>query len=304
MSTPLTRRDFVAATSAVLTTALLPRSLAAASASAPASWPIGCFNRPWTKWSYDTTLDGIKAAGYAWTGLLSPTKDDPFTNASATPEYLAALKQKIAARGLKLNMTALRVKHTVPLAEAIADVRQQLTNAHTVGAEFALTFGVDKPEHYDAYFKVMADAAAFAQERGIKVVLKPHGGGSGASDEIRKAMKAVGHRNFKVWYDAGNIIYYTGKDPVAELEPIAEHVAGFCAKDCSVATVNGQRKPDVMIQFGTGQVDFAGVFRKLKAAGFQGPIMVECCKIGATAEETTANARANRLFLEKTLAAL
>jgi hypothetical protein len=30
--------------------------------------------------------------------------------------------------------------------------------------------------------------------------------------------------------------------------------------------------------------------------------MVECCKVGATAEETMANARANRLFLEKVLA--
>jgi hypothetical protein len=30
--------------------------------------------------------------------------------------------------------------------------------------------------------------------------------------------------------------------------------------------------------------------------------MVECCKVGATAEETMANARANRTFLEKVLA--
>ena len=87
-----------------------------------------------------------------------------------------------------------------------------------------------------------------------------------------------------------------GTDPLAELEPIAKHVTGFCAKDCAVP------KGDVMIQFGTGKVDFAAVFATLKAAGFDGPIMVECCKIGATAEETTANARANRTFLETVLA--
>jgi sugar phosphate isomerase/epimerase len=75
-----------------------------------------------------------------------------------------------------------------------------------------------------------------------------------------------------------------------------QHVTGFCAKDCA------SEKGDVMIQFGAGKVDFAAVFRRLKAAGFNGPIMVECCKIGATAEETTANAKANRLFLEKVLA--
>lgn len=297
-----TRRQFLATSATALAVSLLPSAARAAAAKpaqgSPSSWPIGCFNRPWTKWSYDEALDSIKAAGYQWTGLLTPTKTDVFTNAAAAPEYLAALKQKIAARGLKVNMTALRMKHNIPLADAIADTRKQIENAHTVGAEFALTFGVDKPEHYAQYFKVMADAAAFAQERKIKVVLKPHGGGSGASDEIRNAMKAVGHPNFKVWYDAGNIIYYTGKDPIAELEPIAEHVTGLCAKDC------GGQKSDVMIQFGTGKVDFVGLFRKLKGAGFNGPIMVECCKIGATPQETMENARANRLFLEKALAAV
>ena len=115
----------------------------------------------------------------------------------------------------------------------------------------------------------MADAAAFGQERGVKIVMKPHGGGSGSSNEILHVIKAVGHPNFKIWYDAGNIIFYTGKDPVTELDPIVQHVTGFCAKDC------GAQRGDVMIQFGTGKVDFAGVFKKLKSAGFNGPIMVE-----------------------------
>jgi hypothetical protein len=35
------------------------------------------------------------------------------------------------------------------------------------------------------------------------------------------------------------------------------------------------------------------------SAGFNGPILVEGVKVGATAEETTASARANREFLEK-----
>jgi sugar phosphate isomerase/epimerase len=117
-------------------------------------------------------------------------------------------------------------------------------------------------------------------------------------------MQAVAHPNFKVWYDAGNIIYYTGKDPVAELEPIVQHVTGFCAKDCAVQMVDGKRKPDVMIQFGAGQVDFAAVFRALKRGGFNGPIMVECCKIGATPQETADNARANREFLKRVIASV
>jgi sugar phosphate isomerase/epimerase len=59
-----------------------------------------------------------------------------------------------------------------------------------------------------------------------------------------------------------------------------------------------------MSQFGTGKVDFKGVFAKFKAVGFNGPIMVEGVKVGATPEETTANAKSNREFMEQTLAAV
>ena len=55
---------------------------------------------------------------------------------------------------------------------------------------------------------------------------------------------------------------------------------------------------------GDGQVDFKAVFSKLKAAGFNGPVMVECCALGETPEVVTANARANRVFLEKLFATL
>src|SRR5256885_11327232 len=95
-------------------------------------WPIGCFNRPWTTWSFDETLKQIKAAGYQTTGLLTRTKDEPFIGADATPEYLARLKQRLAASGLKANMGALRSRHNIPLNESIKDVRQQIANAETL----------------------------------------------------------------------------------------------------------------------------------------------------------------------------
>ena len=109
----------------------------------------------------------------------------------------------------------------------------------------------------------MADGAAYADKRKINVVLKPHGGGSGASEEILRCMEKVGHANFKVWYDAGNIIYYTGKDPLAELEPVVKYVTGFCAKDCPAP------KGEVMSQFGTGKVDFSSDLRAAQGGGIQ-----------------------------------
>src|SRR3977135_3722189 len=144
--------------------------------SASVGWPIGCFNRPWTTWSFDETLKQIKAAGYQTTGLLTRTKDEPFIGADATPEYLATLKQRIAGSGLKANMGALRSRHNVPMAESIREVRQQIANADALALSSLLTFGVDKPEEYQHYYRVMSDAAAYAQERRTTLAMKPHGG--------------------------------------------------------------------------------------------------------------------------------
>jgi sugar phosphate isomerase/epimerase len=261
-------------------------------------WQVGCFNRPWTRWSFDQTLKEIKAAGFKTAGLLTRTRAEPFIGAEATAEYLEELKSRIAAAGLTANMGALRSRHDIPLADSISEVRKQIDNARLLSLKYVLSFGADKPGEFTHYAGVMSDAAAYAQDNEIMLAMKPHGGISGASGEILRVIKEVNHRNFSIWYDAGNIIYYTGKDPVAELDPIARHVTGFCAKDCA------KSNEDVMIQFGSGRVDFAAVFKKLKTAGFNGPVMVECCKMGQTPEETTANASANREFLERVMASI
>jgi sugar phosphate isomerase/epimerase len=265
-------------------------------------WPIGAFNRPWAgdkkNWGYDAALNGMKSAGYRLTGLLTRTEKQPFTGADATEEYLTDLKQKIAAHGLTAVMAALRTKDDLPLEEQIKDMRKQIDNAKFVGVEFLLTFGVGKEEYYENYYKLMHDAAAYSQERGLKLVLKPHGGSSGDAEEIIRCLEKVKHPNFKVWFDAGNIIYYTGKDPLEQLKPVVQHVTGFCAKDCD------KQKGSVWLEFGTGKVDFPAVFGELKKSGFNGPVMVECCALGDTADFVTENMRKNREYLQKIFASL
>jgi sugar phosphate isomerase/epimerase len=297
------------------TTALAATALAAGAChtlAEGASWPIGCFNRPWMQkfkprtpldtpqpadWGLDAALQGIKQAGYKTAGLLTPTLEEPLIGSQATDEYLTNLKKRIAGAALAANMGSLRVQPGLPLPEAIRDVRRQIDHAQFLNLEWLLTFGVDKKEDYETYYQMMADAADYAQQAKLKLVMKPHGGSSGTAEEIQRCLRRVNRPNFKIWYDAGNIIYYTGKDPVEELKPIAEYVTGFCAKDCT------GKNGGVMIQFGAGRVDFAAVFKELKKAGFNGPIFVECAG-GKTFAEVTDSARANRLFLEKVFASV
>jgi sugar phosphate isomerase/epimerase len=258
----------------------------------PADWEIGCFNRPWGAGTYDEALAGMQAAGFRVTGLLGDHKGEPFTSAEATAEYLDRLKDRIAAHGLKLIVGWLRTRHDVAVDESIANARKQIDHAQRLGVKFMLTVGVDPPEQFEHFYKVMAATAAYAEQRQIQIVLKPHGGCSLAATEILRCLERVGHDNFRVWFDAGNIVHYSDQDPVVEASRLTRWVSGFCAKDCS------GRKGDVMLQFGDGKVRFADVFTKLKAAEFAGPVMVECCG-GKTLNEIASGARANREYLEK-----
>lgn len=326
-----TRRTFIKTSAAAVAAMALPSSSRGADQSASAkAWPIGCHARPFGRFrlSHDDLLDAIKAAGYTSADMISaappvargaapaggattpPAQRGP---AAVTPEMVSALKEKLAARGMVSTVCSLSIRTDVPLADAVSAARQQITNAHALGQKFALYLGLEKEAQYIHATKVLADAAAFGKERGVQVAIKQHHGLNNTGGELVGWVRQVNHPNLGIFHDAGNVIYYTAKDPVAQLEIVGPYVIGVVAKDClgphfqereAGAPSFGSSVPDprgdeVMIQFGTGKVDFAAMFKKLKSYGFNGPVFVEGTAVGETVEQTIANARANREFLEK-----
>lgn len=297
-TSPTTRRHFLEASAVAIAAGALGTAARGATSASGRAWTIGCLNRPWTKWSAEEMLDGVKAAGYRLLGLQTPTPAEPFAGTAAKQDYLAALKDKIAARGLEAFQGRLQTRDAAPEADEAVAIRQQIDNAKFLGLRVLINTGTAKVDAYAKWYRAMALAAAYGADHGVQIVVKPHGGVTAAAPELLTCLEKVNHPNFRLWYDAGNLIHYTGQDPLADLEPLLSHVTAFTAKDCAA------KGGEVMTQFGTGKVDFPAIFRRLKRAGFAGPIVVESCAVGATAAETTANARANRVFLEKALAGI
>ena len=341
----LTRRDFMGVASATGAAAILPLSHGTHAAAQAPTWQIGCHSRPFGGFraaqsdNPDYVLDSVKAAGYRYADMISAAPPGAGRGGGAlaagsnapsgagsgrgtvavTPEMIAAMKEKLAARGLKSNIASLpTTPRTMALADAIAAAQRVVGNAHALGQRFALNLGIYDEELWLDWCKVMREAAAYGQERGVKVVVKHHHGLNNTSLDLLAWIQQVNHPNFGVFVDPGNIVYYTGKDAVKQTAIIASHVAGVVAKDCTAARYlereagappfghapSAPGNPEVMIQFGTGKVDFTGLFKVLKDAGFNGPVMVEGTAVGATLQETVANARANREFLEKIFASL
>jgi sugar phosphate isomerase/epimerase len=345
----LTRRDFLGVASAAGAAAMRPLSAEgrapqaepARQPSNAARWAIGCHSRPFGSFrasrvdNPDYILDSVKAAGYQYADMISaappgagrggaraggaPAAGSGGRGVAVTPEMLEALKQKLAARGLRSNIASLpTAARGVSVADAVAAAQRIVSNAQQLGQRYALNLGIEDEERWLDWCKVMREAAAFGQERGVKVVVKHHHGLNNTSLDLLAWTKQVNHPNFGIFVDPGNIVYYTGKDAVKQTALIASHVAGVVAKDCTAARYmereagapafgsapSAPGNPEVMIQFGTGKVNFTELFRTLKNAGFTGPVMVEGTAVGATLEETIAHARANREFLEKIFASL
>ncbi len=292
----LNRRQFLRQTGyACAGATLLSSSLRTQAAEGKDLWSIGCFNRPWDAFSYDQALKGLAQAGFETTGLVGNHRSspEPLLSVDATPEYLKRLKDRIHASGLSPIIAWISGPKARDHAGAVVELKQLIDNAARLGLPSLLSGGPRRNETVEAYSKTMAEVMPYAADQGLKIAMKPHGVDS---PEVLECVERVKHSHFSLWYDAGNMIHYTGEDPVKALHPLAPHVTGFCAKDCA------EKGGEVTLQFGDGKVDFAGVFRVLKKAGFQGPIMIDCTGRGATPDEVTRLAIRNREFLRNAFA--
>jgi hypothetical protein len=154
--------------------------------------------------------------------------------------------------------------------------------------------GIGDEKLYNAYYKAIAECCDYAAEKGVGISVKPHGGLNATGPQCRKTIEMVGHKNFRIWYDPGNIFYYSdGKlDPIADAATVDGLVVGMCIKDY-------KHPKNVAVTPGTGQVDFPAVLARLKQGGFTGgPLVVECLEPGDL-KQTLAEAKKARQFLEE-----
>lgn len=263
--------------------------------SGPQDYQIGCYTRPWAEYDYRIALDQIAEAGYSYAGLMNTNTPNRFVITMATePEEAGQVREEVEKRGLKVpSVWGGMIPVDESLEAGIAGLKKIIDNCGIVGAGNLLMGGVSKPELHEPYYKAIAECCDYAAEKGLGLSLKPHGGSNSTGPQIRATMEAVNCPNFRVWYDPGNIFYYSDGelDPVNDAPEVDGLVVGMSIKD--------YRHPkDVMVTPGTGQVDFRTVLSLLKKGGFtSGPLIVETLAEGDL-ESTLEEARKARLFLE------
>ena len=73
----------------------------------------------------------------------------------------------------------------------------------------------------------------YALAKGVGLSIKPHGGSNSSGAECRKIIDRIGRKNFRIWYDPGNVFYYSdGKlDPADDAAAVDGVVIGMSVKD-------------------------------------------------------------------------
>ena len=254
------------------------RAPTAAESKEDRAWQIGCYTRPWDQHEYRVALDAIAEAGYRHVGLMTTkSKTRLVISAATTPEEARQVGEECKKRKLAVpSVYGGGIPVAKSLEAGIAGLRKLLDNCEACGAKNLMMGGIGNKALYEPYYKAVAECCDYAAAKGIGISVKPHGGLNATGPQCRETLKLVGHRSFRIWYDPGNILYYSDAklDPVKDAATVDGLVIGMCIKDY-------KHPKQVMITPGTGQVDFPAVMARLKKGGFTaGPLVVECLARG------------------------
>jgi sugar phosphate isomerase/epimerase len=234
---------------------------------------IGCTTRPYNSMTFQDACAHIARAGYTDVAVFAHDRQMPVDSASSEDQVTEA-RNAAEGVGLAPSMLLGRTHLELGLDAAVDDYKKLIDNATTLGTTWILELGTSKEEYYADYPELMRQAAPHAQEAGVGISLKPHGGISLTARELIELHGKVNHPAFSISYDPGNIIHYTKGEvrPESEVGEIASRTSTMIVKDCALE--DGQ--PNVMVTAGDGLVEFYTVLSEMVAGGFDGPLYVEC----------------------------
>ncbi len=305
-----TRRDFLRATLGVgAVVAAGPHLLSdvwAMDATQEPPYKVGIYTRPWAAYDWPVALDGIAEAGFKYAGLMTTTSASGrlVLSTATTVGEAAKIGEEAKRRGLQIDSVyggSIPVHQS--LKAGIAGMRQLIDNCIAAGAASLLMGGMGKAELYETYYKAIAETCDYAAEKGLPITVKPHGGMNATGPQCRKCIESVGHKNFSLWYDPGNIFFYSN----GELDPVDDSTTvdglvtvGISVKDFDMVDKDGVPTRDVQLTPGTGRVDFGKVLANLRKGGFtSGHLVIECvARTDDSLPAILAEAKRAREFVE------
>lgn len=295
---PCTRREFIRMAS-VLGLAL-GASPGTVSAAAESGYQIGIYTRPWDQYDYRVALDGMVEAGFKYAGLMTAQgKAGEIVSLDSTADEIAEVAGELQKRKLgAISIYGGAFPVAKSIDDGIAGLKKLIDYATICRCPSLLLGGTTERSLVEQYYKIVAECCDYAAAKGVGLTVKPHGGQNATGPQCRKLIERVNHKNFRLWYDPGNIYYYSNGalDPVEDCATVDGLVAGMSIKDFKLPK-------EVLVTPGTGLVKFRQVLARLRRGGFNsGPLVIECVDPGTSPAQVSAQAKRAREFVESLIA--
>jgi sugar phosphate isomerase/epimerase len=270
------RRTFIKASGMGLSTLAFSSgalSFSEAPKKAATQFQIACMTLPYSQFPLQRALTGIKSAGYRYVAWGTSHKEGsgkpvPVMAEDASPDKARELGKRCRDLGLEPLMMFSLIYPEAP--KAVEVLTNRIRQASAAGLPHVLTFGhsEDSGDH-KLWIERFKTLGPIAQDHGVMIVIKQHGGSTGTGAACAEIVREVQHPAIKVNYDAGNVMDYLDLDPIADIKKCAEEVRGFCIKDHRNFPADQDCGP------GLGEIDH---YKLLSPVAFTGLKMPLCCE--------------------------
>jgi len=201
-----------------------------------------------------------------------------------SPADMQAVGKLVESFGLKIASIAGHIDLEFPLvgkgpeaaAEGCRRLRARIDLASALGVPIVNTgLGIAGPgESLDPLYRQLDELLAYAAARNVKIGLESHAGVTETARASLDLCRTIGSPNLGINHDAGNVRFYAGIDPVADLAAVANEIGPHLIH----VHIKDHRGPKDAWDFpplGEGEIDLAALAALYRQIGFRGPFSLE-----------------------------
>lgn len=250
---------------------LLATPLLAAQSTAT-RFQMAAMTLPWSAFPLERALSGIRSSGFRKVAWGVNHKDRNGNNKPVLALDATAVEAaKLASECRALDLDPVMMFSTINLeaAGALDAHRRRIDQAAAARIPFILTFGKTEATARDTFMRNLEGMAPYAQQSGVMVLIKQHGGNTATGQQCARIVEQVAHPALRICYDAGNVLDYENQDPIADIQTCWQHIRAFNIKDHR----NTPRDEDCGPGF--GEIDHYKLFAPVLKTGLTIPLTFE-----------------------------
>jgi sugar phosphate isomerase/epimerase len=256
---------------------------------------LSCGTLSYRQQTLDRALEGIARAGFRWVELSCVCGYcEHITPESMDAADVKRLAGQVAQFGLRISSIAGHVDLKYPLlgkgpgsaTMGFRLLRKRIDLACQLKVNIVNTgIGVAQEDsELDDFYRDFDALLKYAENNGVKIGLESHAGLTETAQASLALCKRMGRSSLGVNYDAANVHYFTGMDPLEDLAACGDEIGQWLVH-VHVKDHRGGRGTWDFPPLGEGSVDLPGLASALRRMGYDGPCSLEIEFCGPGSED-------------------